>query len=146
MPHQIRRNKIGGLFTQGSFSWPFFPNTLKSLPIALNDFQINRTRISAIADCAVLILMATVGVIARLHETSAEAHQLTWVAIFLYGAARALDRPLAGGAIAGAAIAASVCTRGLLPASALLATALALPLLGNGWRLVAGSLVQGFAQ
>lgn len=92
----------------------------------------------AIADCAVLILMATVGLVARLHETSAEAHQLTWVAIFLYGAARALDRPLAGGAIAGAAIAASVCTRGLLPASALLATALALPLLGNGWRLVAG--------
>jgi 4-amino-4-deoxy-L-arabinose transferase-like glycosyltransferase len=91
----------------------------------------------AIADSTLLALMASVGVIARLHETSAEAHQLVWVAIFLYGAARALEAPVSGGLIAGAAIAATVCTRGLLPAVALTVTAIALPLLASGWRVVA---------
>lgn len=88
----------------------------------------------AIADSTLLALMASVGVIARLHETSAEAHQLAWIAVFLYGAARALERPLSGGLIAGAAIAATVCTRGLLPAVALALIACALPVISPGWR------------
>ena len=97
----------------------------------------------AIADSTLLALMASVGVIARLHETSAEAHQLAWIAVFLYGAARALERPLIGGLIAGAAIAATVCTRGLLPAVALALTACALPVISPGWRVVARRWLAG---
>lgn len=91
----------------------------------------------AIADSALLVLLATIGVIARVHETTAEAAQLTVCAVFLFGAARALEHPLSGGLIAGGAIAASVMTRGMLPAAALLATALALPLFSRPYRLVA---------
>lgn len=92
----------------------------------------------AIADSALLVLLATIGVIARVHETTSEAAQLTVSAIFLLGAARALERPIAGGAIVGAAIAASVMTRGLPPAAALAITALALPMFSRPYRLVAG--------
>ena len=58
-------------------------------------------------------------------------------AVFLFGAAWALDRPRRGGLLAGLAIGAMVMTRGLLPAAALLATALALPALSRPYRLVA---------
>ncbi|MEK9721005.1 MAG: hypothetical protein VW257_08175, partial [Quisquiliibacterium sp.] len=91
----------------------------------------------AIADSALLILMATLGVIARLHETTTQAAQLMLTALFLYGAAIALTRPLLGGAIAGLMIGASVATRGLIPAGALLACAWLLPALSPAYRLVA---------
>lgn len=91
----------------------------------------------AIADSALLVLLATLGAIARLHETTAEAAQVGVWALFLYGAARAPDRPGVGGLIAGGAIAATVMTRGLLPAAALACTAIALPMLSRQYRLVA---------
>lgn len=92
----------------------------------------------AVADSALLILMALIGVITRLHETSAETAQVVWVAVFLYGAAVAPLRPTWGGAAAGLAVGASVLTRGLLPAVALVLAALALPVLSRAYRLVAG--------
>ena len=91
----------------------------------------------AVADSALLVLMGTIGVIARLHETSAEAAQVVWAALFLFGAALALERPVAGGLATGLALAATVLTRGLLPAAALTAVALALPLVSQSYRLIA---------
>ncbi len=91
----------------------------------------------AIADSALLVLLATLGVIARVHQTTAEATQLVLVGAFVLGAAAGLERPYAGGLLAGLAIAASVATRGVLTASAMAACALALPLLSQPWRLVA---------
>ena len=91
----------------------------------------------AVADSALLLLMATIGLIAPLHENSADAAQLVWIAVFLFGAAIAIERPLTGGLIAGAMIAATVTTRGLLPAAALTAITLGLPMVSSAWRVVA---------
>jgi len=97
----------------------------------------------ALADSALLVLMATLGVIARVHETTAQAAQLAVGAVFLLGAALALRRPLAGGVLAGAAIGASVMTRGLVPAFALTCCAVLLPLMSPAYRLVAGRWLAG---
>jgi len=91
----------------------------------------------AVADSALLVLMATVGLIARLHETSAEAAQVVWVAVFLFSAAWSLERPMLAGLATGLALAATVLTRGLLPALALAGAAACLPLVSRAFRLVA---------
>ncbi len=97
----------------------------------------------AIADTALLVLLATLGVIARVHQTTAEAAQLVIVGAFVLGAATALERPLVGGLLAGAALAATVATRGLLTAAAMAACAAALPMLSRPWRLVAPRWLAG---
>ena len=91
----------------------------------------------AIADSALLVLMASVGTIAKLHETTAEAAQVTLVAVFLYAMAQVLANPRRAGMLAGAAIAGTVMTRGLAPAVALLAAACLLPVVSAPFRLAA---------
>jgi hypothetical protein len=46
-----------------------------------------------LADIAVLLLVATFGVIARLHETSAESALLALSCVVLFGLAYSLDNP-----------------------------------------------------
>ena len=111
------------------------PGLMPSDPFGASASRIDFGR--ALADSALLVLMATLGVIARVHETTAQAAQLTIGAIFLFGAAIALERPLRGGLVAGAAIGATVMTRGLMPAAALVACACLVPLLSPAYRLVA---------
>jgi len=90
----------------------------------------------AIADTGLLVLMATFGLLVRMHETTAEPAQVAWIALFLFGCAHALERPAIGGAIAGAAIAASLLTRGAGHALALLVVLVALPMASRAFRLV----------
>lgn len=90
----------------------------------------------AVADAALLVTMATCGLIARIHETTAMAVQFAWTAAWLLGAAIAIERPVRGGLIAGAAIAASVLTRGIPTAAFLLLVLLCLPWLSQRYRLV----------
>ena len=90
----------------------------------------------AVADAALLVCVATCGLIARIHENSSIAFQFAWFAAFAWGAATAIDRPLRGGLIAGAAIAASMLTRGLPTAVSLLAVLLLLPVAAPRYRLV----------
>jgi len=97
----------------------------------------------AVADAALLVCVATCGLIARVHETSSVAFQFAWLAAFALGAAAALERPLRGGVIAGAAIAASALTRGLPVAMALMAVLLLLPALVQRYRLVAIPMLGG---
>ena len=111
------------------------PGLMPSDPFGASAKRVDFGR--ALADCALLVLMATLGVIARVHETTAQAAQLTIGAVFLFGAAAALYRPALGGLIAGAAIGASVMTRGLAPALVLASCAIALPLVSRDYRLVA---------
>ncbi len=66
----------------------------------------------AIADGAVLTLMATVGLLLRLHELSAEALQFAWLCMLLWGLARSLEVPRIGAVISGLALAALCLTRG----------------------------------
>jgi 4-amino-4-deoxy-L-arabinose transferase-like glycosyltransferase len=91
----------------------------------------------AIADSALLVLMATFGLIARMHETTGNVAQLAWVAAFLFGCASALERPGRGGLIAGAAIAATMLTGGLPMAMVLVAVLVTLCALVGSFRLVA---------
>ncbi len=91
----------------------------------------------AIADSTLLILLGTIGVIARVHLTTIEAAQICVSAVFLFAAAWALERPRSGGLLAGLAIAASVVTQGLYPALALLIATLVLPMVSQPFRLVA---------
>jgi len=90
----------------------------------------------AIADSGLLVLMATFGLLLRMHETTAEPAQLAWIALFLFGCAQALERPAIGGAIAGAAVAASLLTRGAGHASALLFVLVALPFASRSFQLI----------
>jgi 4-amino-4-deoxy-L-arabinose transferase-like glycosyltransferase len=79
----------------------------------------------AVADAALLISMACCGLIARAHETTAEVVQMLWIAGFIWGASIALRRPIRGGLVIGATLAASLLTRGL-PAALMLTLALLL--------------------
>lgn len=98
----------------------------------------------AIADSALLVTLATFGLLARAHETTAEAAQVAWVGVFLYGCALAIERPRVGGAIAGLAVGLSLMSRGLPVAVPLALAALALPALVGAYRLVARPMLAGF--
>lgn len=76
----------------------------------------------AIADSGLLILIATFGLIARMHETTAVAAQVTFVSLFIYGLAISLESANRGALIAALAIAASMATRGLPVAVPMLVT------------------------
>src|SRR5690606_7059763 len=90
----------------------------------------------AIADSGLLVLMATFGLLVRMHETTADPAQVAWIAAFLFGCTLALERPAAGAAIAGAAIAATLLSRGIGTAVALLLVLVVLPLASHAYRLV----------
>jgi len=98
----------------------------------------------AIADSALLVALASFGLIARAHETTAESAQVAWVGVFLYGCALATERPRVGGAIAGLAVGLSMMSRGLPAAVPLALSALALPALVGAYRLVARPMLAGF--
>lgn len=97
----------------------------------------------AIADSALLVTLATFGLLARAHETTAESAQLAWVTLWLYGCALALLRPRVGGALVGLAIGLTLTTRGLPTAVALSAACVALLLLVRPYRLVVGPMLSG---
>lgn len=77
-----------------------------------------------LADVAVLLLLATFGVLVRLHETSAEPALLAQACFLVFALAYSLDDPWKGSAAAGLAVAAAALTRGWFPAGVLLAVAL----------------------
>jgi 4-amino-4-deoxy-L-arabinose transferase-like glycosyltransferase len=98
----------------------------------------------AIADSALLVTLATFGLLARAHETTAESAQVAWIAMFLYGCALSLERPRLGGALAGLAIGLTVMSRGLPAAAALTLAAIALPAVVGQYRLVARPMLSAF--
>jgi 4-amino-4-deoxy-L-arabinose transferase-like glycosyltransferase len=98
----------------------------------------------AIADSALLLTLATFGLLARAHETTAESAQVAWVGVFLLGCAMSLERPRLGGALAGLAVALTVLSRGIPAAVALSVVALLLPARVGAFRLVARPMVAAF--
>jgi 4-amino-4-deoxy-L-arabinose transferase-like glycosyltransferase len=66
----------------------------------------------AIADGALLTMLATLGLLMRLHETAAEATQFALIAFLLYAVARSIEVPKTGTAFIGLALAALTLTRG----------------------------------
>ena len=77
-----------------------------------------------LADVSVLLLLATFGVLVRLHETGAETALLALCCVVAFALAKSLDQPWSGAAIAGLALGAVTLTRGVLPAAILLPAAL----------------------
>jgi 4-amino-4-deoxy-L-arabinose transferase-like glycosyltransferase len=68
---------------------------------------------------AVLLLIATFGVIARLHETTAESALFALTCVLLFGLAYSLDNRWTGTTVAGLALGAAALSRGVLPAAVL---------------------------
>jgi 4-amino-4-deoxy-L-arabinose transferase-like glycosyltransferase len=97
----------------------------------------------AIADSALLLTMATFGLLDRVHETTAESAQVAWIGVFLFGCALALERPALGGALAGLAVGLTVGTRGVPIAVVMLVVALLLPARVGVYRLVARPMLLG---
>jgi 4-amino-4-deoxy-L-arabinose transferase-like glycosyltransferase len=94
-----------------------------------------------LADVAVLLLIATFGVIARLHETGAESALLALTCVVLFGLAYSIDNPWSGTAVAGAALGAIALTRGWLPAGVLGAASLTFALSFGTRRPHRGTLI-----
>ena len=92
----------------------------------------------AVADAALLAVLACFGLIAPIHETTANAAQVPCVAGFLYGLSLCMNHPRRGGLIVGTAIAASLLTYGVPLAVALLLSVLLLVFVVRPYRLVAG--------
>ncbi len=96
----------------------------------------------AIADSGLLVLIATFGLLARMHETTAVAAQTTFVALFILGLAVSLDAAKRGAIIAALAIGASMATRGLPVAAPMLLTWILLLWLSQPFSLVRGSALK----
>ena len=77
-----------------------------------------------LADIAVLLMLATFGIVLRMHETAAETAIFAWVSVLLLALAVSLEDEWTGTIGAAAALAAIALTRGWLPAGALLIAAL----------------------
>lgn len=69
-----------------------------------------------IADAALLLIIATAGIMWRLHETSEVPAIIAFQALAFYAVARMLDHPLSGAITLGLAIAAAFLTRGWIGA------------------------------
>ncbi len=73
-----------------------------------------------LADIALLLLIGTVGIVIRAHETTAETAAVAWVSVALFGLALSLDRFASGALACGFALGALALTRGPAPAAFLL--------------------------
>lgn len=76
-----------------------------------------------IADAALLLIVATVGIIWRMHETSAVPALISLQALAFYAVARTPDRPLSGAITLGVALGAAFLVRGWIGALPIIAAA-----------------------
>lgn len=144
-PHfTVRLTAMAGVALMLAFVWHAMyrlarrPGVLPADPLGAGASPTDFAR--AIADSALLIVLATFGLVARLHETAGHAAMVTWVAMYLFAMALALERPRRGGALAGLAMAACVSTESPAVALALLVGLLVLPRLSQPYELVRGPL------
>ena len=77
-----------------------------------------------LADAALLLLLATVGILQRTHETTVVPAIMAWQALAFYSLARSVDRPFTGSTTLGIALAASFLTRGWVGAIPIMVGAL----------------------
>ena len=87
-----------------------------------------------LADGALLILLATLGLLIRAHESSSDVAMLAMLAVALYGMARSLDAPRIGVAWLAAALVGLVLSRGPGPALAVSLLWVALLAFHADWR------------
>lgn len=88
-----------------------------------------------IADAALLLLVATVGIIWRMHETSEVPALIAFQALAFYSVARMLDHPVSGAVTLGLALAAAFLTRGWIGALPIMLAVLFIFIPGSAlWR------------
>lgn len=83
-----------------------------------------------LADVAVLLILATIGPVVSLHETTSEPAAFALTCLAIYGLVLSLELPFAGAVLTGSALGLSLLARGLQPALWLLLAAL--PVLAGG--------------
>lgn len=69
-----------------------------------------------LADAALLLIVATIGIVWRMHETSAVPASIAFIALAYYATARTIDHPLSGSLTLGIALACAFLTRNWLAA------------------------------
>ncbi|HLU14427.1 MAG TPA: glycosyltransferase [Burkholderiaceae bacterium] len=69
-----------------------------------------------IADAALLLIVATIGIVWRMHETSAVPAIIAFQALAFYAVARMIDRPISGAVTLGIALGAAFLARGWIGA------------------------------
>ncbi len=77
-----------------------------------------------IADAALLLIVATVGILWRMHETSEVPALIAFQALAFYAVTRMLDRPMSGSIALGVALGAAFLTRGWIGALPMMLAAL----------------------
>lgn len=77
-----------------------------------------------IADAGLLLILATAGIMWRMHETSEIPAVIAFQALALYSVVRMLDRPMSGAVSLGVALAGAFLSRGLIGALPILLAAL----------------------
>jgi 4-amino-4-deoxy-L-arabinose transferase-like glycosyltransferase len=87
-----------------------------------------------LADGALLILLATVGLLIRAHESSSDVAMLGMLAVGLYGMARSLEEPRAGAGWIALSIVGLVDSRGPAPAIAMAVLWIALVVLNDDFK------------
>ena len=100
---------------------------------------------ASLADSSVLFLLATVGLVERVHETSPEAFAMLIAAAGFYCLAWALDSPKKAGWAFGAVIAAAFLSKGLWFAFALGLTLLFLVKASPQWQSIANAMLPRLA-
>src|SRR5690606_1560894 len=84
-----------------------------------------------IADAAVLFIIATIGIVIRMHETSNFPLIMMCQAVAFYGMVRMLDYPIQGSTLAGLGLGAAFLTRGAIGGVPVLLALLALVFFRN---------------
>ena len=118
-----------------SYSFAKRPEIQPDDPMGVAAHRVDFAR--AVADSTLLATLASFGLIARVHETTADAAQVTWIALYLFGLSHALQRPRSGGLVIGIAIGATLLTHGIPLATTLLACALIVIVTIRAYRLLA---------
>jgi 4-amino-4-deoxy-L-arabinose transferase-like glycosyltransferase len=115
--------------------------------LPLDPFGAAASRVSfarAIADTALLVLIATLGLLVRMHEISSVAAQVTWVAVFLWSMSIGLERPRLGALVAAFACTAIFATRNPVLALGLVLAPLILCVWAPAYRLIRQRFLPGF--
>jgi hypothetical protein len=106
-----------GLFWHALYALAKRPGLQPLDPLGASAHRIDFAR--AVADSGLLVLLATLGLLARLHETTAVATQLLWVCLTLWGMAVSLEYASRGALFAALGIIGALLTMGLNLAAAL---------------------------
>jgi 4-amino-4-deoxy-L-arabinose transferase-like glycosyltransferase len=94
-----------------------------------------------LADIAVLLMLATIGIVLRMHETVAETALFAFVSVLVLALAVSLEDPWKGTVAAGIALGAIALTRGMVPAGVLTIAALIFVLSFGRYRLLRAIVV-----